>query len=101
MSAKGLISPYLNRCVSINQQKATAKLELYCKDGKLTVNLHRDFGVIEEAVPRQVDDKPAYSNILKKNVRASQLTRLQRRARSGAEEARYQTSCLGIKNVHR
>ena len=39
MSAKDLLSPYLNRFVFINQQKAIAKLELCCKDGKVTVNL--------------------------------------------------------------
>ena len=36
MSAKDLIFPYLNRFVSINQQMATAKLELRCKDGEVT-----------------------------------------------------------------
>ena len=91
MSGKDLISPYLNRFVSINQQKANAQLELCCKDWKVPIHLHHDFGVIEEAAPRQVDDKPAYSNILMKNVRTSQLTRLQRRARSRAEKARDQT----------
>ena len=36
MSAKDLISPYLDRFVDINQQKCTAKLELCCRDRKVT-----------------------------------------------------------------
>ena len=91
MSAKDLISPYLNRFVAINTQKATAKLELCCKDGKVTVNFHHDLGAVEEVVPRLQSEIPAYSDILKKNVSTSQIKRLQRRAEVRAAEARDST----------
>ena len=48
MSAKDLISPYLNRFVDINQEKCTTKLEMCCRYGKVTVNCHHDLGVIED-----------------------------------------------------
>ena len=91
MSAKDLISPYLNRFVDLTQQKFTAKLELCCRDGKVTVNFHHDLGVIVEATPRPTIVVPAYSDILKKNASISQINRLQRRAESRAEEARAET----------
>ena len=91
MSAKDLISPYLNRFVDLNQQKFTAILELCCRDGKVTVNFHHDLGVIEEVTPKPHFVFPAYSDILKKNASTSQITRLQRRAETRAEEARAET----------
>ena len=93
MSAKDLISPYLNRFVAINQQKSNARLELCCKDGKVTVNFHHDLGLVEEASPRPKSDLllPVYSDVLKKNINISQATRLQRRAETRAEEARVET----------
>ena len=93
MSAKDLISPYLNRFVAINQQKSNARLELCCKDGKVTINLHHDLGVVEEAIPRTNSDSPlpVYSDVLRKNINISQVARLQRRAETRAEEARVET----------
>ena len=91
MSAKDLISPYLNRFVAINEQKSTAKLELCCKDGKVVVNFHHDLGLIEETIPRPQSKLPAYSDILKKGVSTSQLNRLQRRAEARAEKVRSDT----------
>ena len=63
MSAKDLISPYLNRFLDINQHKFTAKLELCCREGKVTVNCHHDLGVIEEATPKPNVVVPGYSDI--------------------------------------
>ena len=91
MSAKDLISPYLNRLVAINKQKATAKLELCCKDGKVVVNFQHDLGLIEETSPIPQSELPAYSDILKKGVSTSQLNRLQRRAEERAEKSRSET----------
>ena len=91
MSAKDLIPPYLNRFVSLNQQKSTAKLELSCIDGKITVNLLHDLGVVGEATSESVKPLPAYSEVLQKTVRASQVARLQRRAKIWAEEAMIET----------
>ena len=91
MSAKDLISPYLNRFVAIKNQKATAKLELYCKDGKVVVNFQHELGLIEETSPGPHSEIPAYSDILKKGVSTSQLNRLQRRAEERAEKSRSET----------
>lgn len=91
MSAKDLISPYLNRFVAINQQKSFAKLELICSNGKVSVNFFHDLGVIEEETPKHDQDQPAYSDVLRKNVHLSQSARLKRRAETRAEEARAET----------
>ena len=73
MSAKDLISPYLNRFVVLLHQHSTAKVELSCEDGKLSVNLFHDLGVVEDATPEPVPNprKPLYANVLKKNVKQS------------------------------
>ena len=91
MSAKDLISPYLNRFVAINQQKYFSKLELSCDNGKVTVIFFHDLGVIEEEAPKPNQDHPAYSDILKNNVHISQSVRLKRRAETRAKEARAET----------
>ena len=83
MSAKDLISPYLNRFVAINQQKSFAKLELICSNGKVSVNFFHDLGVIEEETPKHDQDQPAYSDVLRKNVHLSQSARLKEELRQG------------------
>ena len=65
MSAKDLISPYLNRFVAINQQKSFAKLELSCSNGKVSVNFFHDLGVIEEETPKP-DNSQLSKEILNK-----------------------------------
>ena len=91
MSAKDLISPYLNRFVAINQQKSFAKLELSCANGKVTVHFFHDLGVIEEETPKSNQDQPAYSDVLMKNVHLSQSARQKKRAETRAAEARSET----------
>ena len=49
MSPKGLLSSYINIFKAINQKKIYARLELGCKDRKVTVNFNHDPRVI----PRQ------------------------------------------------
>ena len=39
MAIQEHLAPYLNRFVILLHQKATAKLELTCKDGKVNVNM--------------------------------------------------------------
>ena len=89
MSAKDWISPYLNLFVYLNQQNSTVKLELSCIDGKITINLLHDLGVVWEAT--SVQHLAAYSEVLQKTVRASQVARLQRRAKIRAKEAMIDT----------
>ena len=93
MSAKDLISPYLNRFVVLLHQHSTAKVELSCEDGKLSVNLFHDLGVVEDATPEPVPNprEPLYANFLKKNIKQSLLSRLQKRANARAEEDRAET----------
>ena len=93
MSAKDLISPYLNRFVVLLHQHSTAKVELSCENGKMSVNLFHDLGVVEDATPEPVPNprEPLYANVLKKNLKQSQFSRLQKRANARAEEARAET----------
>ena len=49
MSSKHLLSSYINIFKAINQQMFYARLELGCKDRKVTVNFNHDLRVI----PRQ------------------------------------------------
>ena len=67
MSTKDLISPYLNRFVVL-LHLSIAKVELSCEDGKLSVNLFHDLGVVEDATPEPVPKprEPLYANVLKK-----------------------------------
>ena len=87
MTAKDLISPYLNRFVALLHQNSTAKVELTCK-----VNIQHDFGLIEEVAPEPEKEsrKPLYKEVLRKNINNSRYNRLYRRANSQAEEARVE-----------
>ena len=91
MSAHTLISPYINRFVNLIHQNATAKLELSCTGGKVKVNILHDLGEVEDTSPKLATPHPTYSDALKKNVRLSQINRLQKRAHLRAEEARNKT----------
>ena len=64
MSSKDLLSPYINRLKAINQQMSYARLELCCKDQKVTV---------------------------KKNISTPLFARLERRTETRADEARVET----------
>ena len=86
MSVQDQISPYLNRLVALVKNRANAKLELHCKDGRITVNISHELGEVEETVPETIV-KPSYTDILKRNVNVTQQKRLQRRAVARAEEA--------------
>ena len=86
MSVQDQLSPYLNRFVTLLKNRASAKLELQCQGGKVTINIFHDLGEVEETVPKPFL-KPTYTDILKNNVNMSQQKRLQRRAAARAEEA--------------
>ena len=49
MSSKDLLSSYINIFKALNQKMSYARLELGCKDRKVTVNVNHDLRVI----PRQ------------------------------------------------
>ena len=91
MSAKDLISPYLNRFVALLHQKNTAKVELSCEDGKLFVNLSHNLAEVEETTPQPESTKPLYNNVLKKSITKSQVNR-QKRANARAEKAIAETN---------
>ena len=42
MSAQEQFAPYINRFVALVHQKSVAKLELACKDGKVTINISHE-----------------------------------------------------------
>ena len=89
MSVQELISPYLNRFVILFNQNATAKLELSCAEGKVNVNIFHELGAIKQPLPPTLPvKKTGYNEVLKKNLKTSQLKRLQRRAAARAEEAK-------------
>ena len=92
MSLQELISPYLNRFVILFSENATAKLELSCTEGKVHVNIFHDLGAPKQTLPPAPPVKKAgYNEVLKKNLKTSQLNRLKRRAAVRAEEAETQT----------
>ena len=62
-----------------------ARLELCCKERKVTVNFNLDLRVI----PRR--EKKINSDVLKKNINTPQFARLERKAETRAEEAKVQT----------
>ena len=84
MSAEGYLAPNLNRFVILLRQKSTATLELHCHKGQLKVNFNHDVGFVEEAT---TNENILYSDVLKKNIKASQVNRLRRRAEERAEKA--------------
>ena len=89
MSVQELISPYLKRFVILFNQNATAKLELSCAEGKVNVNIFHELGAIKQPLPPTLPvKKTGYNEVLKKNLKTSQLKRLQRRAAARAEEAK-------------
>ena len=92
MSVQELIAPYLNRFVILLNQNATAKLEFSCAEGKVQVNIFHDLGVPKPIhVPGPPVKKAGYNEVLKKNLKTSQLNRLKRRAAARAEEAKTET----------
>jgi hypothetical protein len=89
MSVQELIAPYLNRFVILFNQIATAKLEFSCAEGKVNVNIFHELEAIRQPLPTTpLVKKAGYNEVLKKNLKASQLKRLQRRAAAHAEEAK-------------
>ena len=91
MSVQEHLAPYLNRVVILLHQNASANLNIFCRNGKVTINIFQDLGDI----PLQSKSvHPIYPKVMKKNIKPSQLNRLQRRATTRTEEAiqatRYQ-----------
>ena len=86
MSVEAHLAPYLNRFVILLRQNSVAKLELSCNNGKLTVNISHDMGVVEQATPK-ANTPTSYNEVLKNNLNISQTNRLQRRAADRAEKA--------------
>ena len=91
MSAKDLVSPYLNRFEAINQQKSCAKLKLSCYNGKVSMNVAHDLGLIEEGPPKHNQNPPASIDVMTNTVSFLQSARLKRRTQARAEEARAET----------
>ena len=92
MSLQDLISPYLNKFVILFNENVTAKLELSCTEGKVNINIFHDLGAVNKSLPETPPGKrTAYNEVLKKNIKPSQLNRLHRRAAAWAEEAKTDT----------
>ena len=84
MAVEAQLAPYLNRFVILLSQNSVAKLELSCSNGKLSVNISHDMGLVEQATPHP---PPSYKEVLKKNLKRSQINRLQKRAAERADKA--------------
>ena len=95
MSIQEQLAPYLNRFVILFHQNASAKLELSCTHGKVSVNIMHDFGVVEKTVPPKKPYQQPYNEVLKKNLKSSQNNRLQKRASVRAEQAKHQDESIG------
>ena len=95
MSIQEQLAPYLNRFVILFHQNASAKLELSYTNGKVSVNIMHDFGVVEKTVPPKKPDQQPYNEVLKKNLKQSQINRLQKRASARAEQAKHQDESIG------
>ena len=94
MSAQEQFAPYINRFLALVHQKAVAKLELTCKDGKVNINISHELGEFVTICNPTVIENPSYSDVLKKDsdmTKPSQLMRLKRRAIARAKEARNAT----------
>ena len=87
MSVHDQFAPYVSRFITLLQQGADAKLELICKDGKASIHIVHDFGMVVETTSSS-ETKPAYNDILKKNVKTSQFNRLNKRAEARSEQLR-------------
>ena len=88
MSVQALVALYINRIVTLINEKSTAKLEICCKAGEVNVNISHDLGVVEVPHIEQTPKKTVYNDMLKKNVNVSQFNKLQKRALARAEEAK-------------
>ena len=75
MAVEAQLAQYLNRFVILLRQNSVAKLELSCSNGKLSVNISHDMGLVEQATPHP---PPSYKEVLKKNLKRSQINRLQK-----------------------
>ena len=84
MAVEAQLAPYLNRFVILLRQNSVAKLEISCSNGKLNVNISHDMGLVEQATPHP---PPSYKEVLKKNLKRSQINRLQKRAAERADKA--------------
>ena len=82
MAAVAQVTPYLNRMVTLVKQNASAKLEIHCKSGQLSVNFYHEIGSVEET-PAKLSS--TYSDVVKTN---SQLKRLKKRAAERAEKTK-------------
>ena len=90
MAAIAHLTPYVNRLVTLLQKNASAKLEIHCKSGQLSVNFSHEIGSVEET-PDTISS--TYSDVLKRN---SKLNRLKKRAAKRAEKANNKTEVAEI-----
>ena len=87
MSVQEQLAPYINRVATLYHQNASAKLEINIADGKLQVNLFHELDEVKLLPPRKHPTQ-SYRDVLKKNMKTSQINRLKRRANMRAEEAK-------------
>ena len=90
MSPQEQLNPYLSRFTTLVQQHASAKLEFSCMNGKVTVNLMHDLGVVEKASPAKTEQQTENGPVLRKNLSLSQIIRLKNRAAARAEKAKLE-----------
>ena len=102
MSVQDQFAPYLNRFIYLLHQKSSAKLEFSCQDGKVRINIFHELTEVEEAFNNHIL-KPAYNEVLKKNIKRSQINRLHRRAlaRTEAEQAKLEAEKAKVDAAHK
>ena len=89
MAAIAQVTPYLNRMVTLVKQNASAKLEIHCKSGLLSVNFSHEIGSVEETLSKT---SSTYSDVLKSN---SKLKRLKKELQKGLRKPT--TKLMGLK----
>ena len=94
MSAQALIAPYINRIVTLINERSTAKLEICYKAGEVNINISHDLGVVEVPHIEQTPNKTTYNDILKKNVNFSQFNRIQKKPKLPCTTVSGLLSCL-------
>ena len=84
------VNPYLRTIIQLVKENATAKLELSYLDGKVTINLLHDLGVVGKASPATAVYQAENGHVLKKNVSPSPIIRLHKRAAEKSEKAKHE-----------
>ena len=91
MAAIAHLTPYLNRLVTLLTKNASAKLEIHCKSGQLSVNFSHEIGSVEETPAKT---SSTYSDVLKST---SKVKRLKKELQKGMKKPT--TKLMGLEKT--